>query len=168
MDVARKALILARTLGMRLDLADIEVEPLFPAEIARIPSLSSMELVAALRAGLDAGMQERVAAAARQGQVLRYVASINVLENVVRVGLGALPTGSPMGRLSGSENLVLIRSKRYLSNPLVVTGPGAGAEVTAAGVLGDVVSVAEKDSLGVVVQRSIKETSLHLPKGASC
>jgi homoserine dehydrogenase len=98
-------------------------------------------------------MKDRVAAAARQGCVLRYIASIDAIRSKVKVGLVAVGTGSPMGRLAGSENQVLIRSRRYSSNPLVVTGPGAGAEVTAAGVLGDLISVCEREALAMTSLR---------------
>lgn len=144
MDVARKALILARTLGMRLNLSDITVEALFP-ESLRGPAYAKPD---ALLEGLrhqDESFSERIARATHQGNVLRYVAQINVPAGEVKVGLVPVSMASPMGRLTGTENQVLIRSKRYLNNPLVVTGPGAGADVTAAGVLGDIVAIGERE-----------------------
>jgi len=59
----------------------------------------------------------------------------------IRVGIEAVSEASPMGRLRGTDNQVAIHSKRYKTNPLVVTGPGAGAAVTAAGVLNDIVAI---------------------------
>jgi homoserine dehydrogenase len=58
------------------------------------------------------------------------------------VGVEAVPEASPLGRLQGTDNQVVVHTRRYRANPLVVTGPGAGAEVTAAGVLNDVVAIA--------------------------
>jgi homoserine dehydrogenase len=75
--------------------------------------------------------------------VLRYVAKIG--RGPIRVGIEAVPESSPMGRLRGTDNQVAIYSKRYATNPLVVTGPGAGAAVTAAGVLNDIVAITTRE-----------------------
>ncbi|HEX8153846.1 MAG TPA: ACT domain-containing protein, partial [Thermoanaerobaculia bacterium] len=134
-DVARKALILARTLGRRAELGDIELEPLYGPEV---DDADPVRFIENLRT-LDAAFAERVARAKREGKVLRYVAKIS--GRGIRVGIEAVPDASPMGRLRGTDNQIAIYSKRYKTNPLVVTGPGAGAEVTAAGVLNDIVAV---------------------------
>jgi aspartokinase/homoserine dehydrogenase 1 len=135
MDVARKALILARTLGKRANIEDIELEPLFSRDVDdAVPEQFVSNL-----AQLDDAMSERVARARREQKVLRYVAKIGA--HGIRVGIEAVPENSPMGRLRGTDNQIAIHSQRYQSNPLVVTGPGAGAEVTAAGVLNDVVAI---------------------------
>lgn len=136
MDVARKALILARSLGRRLELSDLALEPLFPAELSRPDPQTFLDGLAAL----DAPMRERVEAARRDGRVLRYVARIGPRK--VGVGIEAVPVDSPLGRLRGTDNTLVIQTRRYRDNPLVVTGPGAGAEVTAAGVLNDVLAIA--------------------------
>ena len=133
-DVARKALILARTLGRRVEMSDIDLEPLFGAESDDADAARFVDKLSLL----DKTMSERVAAARRDGKVLRYVAKIG---RTIRVGIEAVPESSPMGRLRGTDNQVAIYSKRYKTNPLVVTGPGAGAEVTAAGVLNDIVAI---------------------------
>jgi aspartokinase/homoserine dehydrogenase 1 len=134
-DVARKALILARTLGRKLDLTDIRVEPLFPSELGDDDPQRFISNLAAI----DEEMHERVISARRSREVLRYVARIE--GDGIRVGLETLPEGSPMGRLRGTDNQVVLRSRRYQTNPLIVTGPGAGAEVTAAGVLNDIIAI---------------------------
>ncbi len=134
-DVARKALILARTLGQKLEFQDIELESLFTSEV---DDSDPARFVANLTK-LDRTFAERVAAARKQKKVLRYVAKIG--RGKIRVGIEAVPQGSPMGTLRGTANQVAIYSRRYRTNPLVVTGPGAGAEVTAAGVLNDIVAV---------------------------
>ncbi|HJT81475.1 MAG TPA: bifunctional aspartate kinase/homoserine dehydrogenase I [Chthoniobacterales bacterium] len=134
-DVARKALILARTLGQKLEFQDIELESLFTSEV---DDADPARFVANLTT-LNSAFAERVAAARKQKKVLRYVAKIG--RGTIRVGIEAVPQSSPMGSLRGTANQVAIYSRRYRTNPLVVTGPGAGAEVTAAGVLNDIVAV---------------------------
>jgi len=134
-DVARKALILARTLGRRLELADIALEPLYTHAVDDDVPARFVDKVAAL----DEAFAERVARAKREGKVLRYVARIG--KRAIRVGVEAVPAASPLGRLHGTDNTVVIQSRRYATNPLVVTGPGAGAGVTAAGVLNDIVAI---------------------------
>jgi aspartokinase/homoserine dehydrogenase 1 len=134
-DVARKALILARTLGQKLEFQDIELESLFTREVDNSDPARFVQNLASL----DRTFAERVASARKQKKVLRYVAKIG--RGKIRVGIEAVPQGSPMGTLRGTANQVAIYSRRYKTNPLVVTGPGAGAEVTAAGVLNDIVAV---------------------------
>ncbi|MEW5850896.1 MAG: bifunctional aspartate kinase/homoserine dehydrogenase I [Myxococcota bacterium] len=136
-DVARKALILARTLGRKLDLDDIRVESLFPKELARLDAQGFMDALG----DLDAEFAQKVSAARKKDKVLRYVAQIG--RKGIVVGLQAVPTSSPMGRLVGTDNQVVLHTRRYSTNPLVVTGPGAGAEVTAAGVLNDILAIAQ-------------------------
>lgn len=134
-DVARKALILARTLGRRLELSDIALEPLFGPAVDDAEPARFVEKLAAL----DGEFADRVARAKRDAKVLRYVARIG--KRAIRVGIEAVDHASPIGRLRGTDNTVVIHSKRYATNPLVVTGPGAGAAVTAAGVLNDIVAI---------------------------
>ncbi|MGK2860024.1 MAG: ACT domain-containing protein, partial [Thermoanaerobaculia bacterium] len=141
-DVARKALILARALGRRLELSEIELEPLFGPE----NDSDDPEAFVAGLASLDATYAKKAEAARSKGNVLRYVARIG--RGKLRVGIEAVPQSSPMGRLRGTDNQIAIQSRRYKTNPLVVTGPGAGAEVTAAGVLNDIVAITGEQRLG--------------------
>nr|WP_290665882.1 hypothetical protein [Ardenticatena sp.] len=136
MDVARKALILTRTIGLPLKMEALSVEPLYPESFA---SLSRDEFLACLDE-LDAEMQARVDDAAAQGAVLRYVAEISEAE--VFVGVRAVPRESPLGALRGTDNLIAFTTTRYRERPLVVQGAGAGVEVTAAGVLADMFQLA--------------------------
>ena len=135
-DVARKALILARGIGLGLTLADVEIESLYPKEVA---DLSVDEFMAALPA-MNHGFRTRCAAAARRDACLRYVASVSA--DAVRVGLQEVPLDSPLGQLQGTDNLVQFRSGWYNPQPLVLQGRGAGVDATAAGVLSDVVELA--------------------------
>ena len=141
-DVARKALILARTLGRRLEFEEVEINPLFTSEVDD----ADPEKFLSKLAGLNDLFAERVRAARKQAKVLRYIARIG--RRGIRVGIESVPESSAMGSLRGTANQVAIYSKRYRTNPLVVTGPGAGAAVTAAGVLNDIVAVTLQERRG--------------------
>ena len=142
-DVARKALILARTLGMTLEMSDVKVEPLYPEAMA---GLSVPDFLEALPS-LDADFSKKVADASAEGKVLRYAASVNPPKGAgdagsLTVGLLAVPASSPLGTLSGSDNLVEIYTGWYAATPLVLRGAGAGTGTTAAGVLSDMLELA--------------------------
>jgi len=137
LDVARKALILARTLGWRLELRDVELESLVPPALADLPLHEFM----ARLAELDAEFAARVAAAGGQGHVLRYVAEI--AGGHVRVGRQAVAADSPIGRLRGTDNLVAFHTRYYPDEPLVLQGRGAGVDAAAAGVHADIVALAK-------------------------
>ncbi len=137
-DVARKALILARTMGQPLELSDIPVEPLFGAEHA---ALSPAEFMAALPA-LDDDYGARFAAALDRGNTLRYVATVTAAG--AQVGLREVPRSSPLGSLSGPDNFVSLTTTFYPAQPLILRGPGAGTIPTASGVLGDILALARQ------------------------
>jgi len=138
-DVARKALIMARTLGLRLEMSDVSVEPLY--DEASMGALSVADFMSAL-SSLDAGFKARVAAAAAQGKVLRYAATVDVAAAKLVVGLTAVAADSPLGSLAGTDNLIEVYSSVYPTSPLVIRGAGAGVESTAAGVLADMLELA--------------------------
>ncbi len=135
-DVARKALILARTIGRDVDLEDIQITPLFRQELFHE---NPTVFVNNLRE-MDDEMAAMVSEGRRHGTLPRFVARIE--KDRITVGLEMVADNSPLGGLRGTDNQIVFRSQRYAAHPLVVTGPGAGAEVTAAGVLNDVVSIA--------------------------
>ena len=135
-DVARKALILARGIGWELDMEDVAVTGLYPAEMA---DLTVPEFLDAIER-LDDDFAAQVDAAAAQGNVLRFAATL--ADGACTVGPAVVPATSPLGRLSGTDNLVEFHSHWYSPNPLVVQGRGAGVDATAAGVLSDVVELA--------------------------
>ena len=85
---------------------------------------------------VDTHFAERREQALEEGQVLRYLASVD--DDHASVRMTAVPPGHPCASLSDSENLVTIISTRYKNTPLVVRGPGAGPDVTAAGVFADI------------------------------
>ena len=135
LDVARKALILARLLGWELELDEVSVEPLYPADWDRLPVSDFLEAAEQLNTQFAA----QVTQAQARGEVLRYVAEVK--DRACRVGLRTVPTNTLMGSLKGTDNIVTIHSSRY-DRPLIVCGAGAGVEVTAAAVLEDVVDLA--------------------------
>lgn len=135
-DVARKALILARSLGYQLELSQVEVEPLYPVSMAE---MSVPEFMTRLT-DLDKLYRERSEAAATADQTLRYVATVK--EGRCQVGLEQVSKASQIGRLQGTDNIIVFKTRRYHSQPLVVQGPGAGPEITASGVLADILSFA--------------------------
>lgn len=138
LDVARKLVILAREAGRTLSIADVEVESLVPAH------LQSLELDAFLQRlhELDAPMQARLDAATAQGHALRHIAKLD-RNGRATVGVVALPSTHACCHTRLTDNLVQFRSDRYSENTLVVQGPGAGPEVTAAGVFGDMLAIAQ-------------------------
>jgi len=134
-DVARKALILARGLGWRLELQDVNVEPLYPPELA---SLSVDDFMAKLPS-LDADFAKRATEAKARGEALRYAATVE--DGRLTVGLVSVSSSSPLGSLEGTDNLVEYYTTWYDPSPLVVRGAGAGAGATAAGALADMVEL---------------------------
>ena len=79
-----------------------------------------------------------------QNHCLRYIASIDA--QGIRVGLREVPQAHPTAGLSGTDNMVVFSTARYDERPLVITGPGAGAEVTAMGVFADLLRIAAERS----------------------
>ena len=136
MDVARKALILGRLLGFAGGIDAVSVESLVPKQARGMPL---PEFLATLDK-FDAEWVARVAAAKERGQALRYVAAVT--RRRIRVGLASVPVESALGALRGTDNQVVFTTDRYRSNPLVITGPGAGLDVTAAGVMNDILKLA--------------------------
>lgn len=135
-DVARKLVILAREAGRDVELADVDVEGLVPATLRDV---RPDEFLARLDE-LDAPMHARLDTARACGRALRYVARLD--DDGARVGLSMPGPDDATARGRLTDNLIRFRTCRYADNPLVVQGPGAGPEVTAAGVFGDVLAIA--------------------------
>jgi aspartokinase/homoserine dehydrogenase 1 len=136
-DVARKLVILAREAGLPLSLGDVQVESLVPETLRdadRDAFLAGLDT-------LDAPMQGRLEAARAEGCVLRYVARLG-RDGQASVALRALPTDHAFAHLRLTDNCVSFTTRRYCDNPLVVQGPGAGPDVTAAGVFSDLLRLA--------------------------
>ena len=134
-DVARKALILARGIGWHMEMEQVEISGLYPEQMA---GLSVDDFLKELPS-LDKQYRAQVAGAAAEDKVLRYAATLS--EGACSVGLTPVAKDSPLGRLTGTDNLVELYSRWYSPNPLVIQGRGAGVEATAAGVLSDIVEL---------------------------
>ena len=134
-DVGRKALILGRLLAFAGEPADVAVESLVPAAMKALPR----ELFLSRLPDIDADWSRRAAAAKAKGATLRYVATVT--KSRISVGLRVVDRASPFYGLKGTDNQVAFTTSRYRKNPLVITGPGAGPAVTAAGVLNDMLRV---------------------------
>ena len=137
MDAARKALILARECGLSLEFANVNIEPILPAACFKAKDVEAFfgELEKT-----DAAFEKRRAEASAAGNALCYVAVIE--EGAAKLSLRAEPEGSPFRSLADSENIVVITTDRYEKLPMVIKGPGAGAEVTAGGIFADIVRIA--------------------------
>jgi aspartokinase/homoserine dehydrogenase 1 len=135
-DAARKALILARLLGYRG--ASPIPDDLVPRSLKKLSIPDFMKGISTL----DAEWAARTQREAAQGRVLRYVVSATA--RGVSARLTSVAADGPIGALRGTRNLVAFTTKRYRTEPLVISGPGAGAEVTAAGILNDVYSLAAR------------------------
>ena len=131
-DVARKLVILAREAGMPLSLGDVDVQSLVPE---RLRDADRDGFMASLHE-LDAPMLSAYDAARDRGCVLRYVARLQQ-DGKARVALLELPDDHAFAHLRLTDNCVQFTTRRYRDNPLIVQGPGAGPEVTAAGVFSD-------------------------------
>lgn len=138
MDVARKALIIARTLGWRLELSDVQVRGVLPPEYAALPLADCL----ARLPELDAHFAAVVAGAAADGKVIRFVAELQ--DGHAAVGLQAVPADSALGQLRGNDNLVAFHTRYYPDTPLVLQGRGAGVDAAAAGVHADIVALASR------------------------
>ena len=136
-DVARKLVILARETGLAMTLEDVQVESLVPADLRQA---SVTDFMARL-GEVDAVFAQKLAQAKAAGKVLRYVARLDA-QGQASVGLVALPAEHAFANLRLTDNIVQFSTRRYCDNPLIVQGPGAGPEVTAAGVFADVLRVA--------------------------
>ena len=136
-DVARKLVILARECGWRLSLDEVSLESLIPEALREV---SAAEFVARI-GELDRSMGERLETARKSGTVLRYVARLEA-GGGARVGLTELPSTHAFAHIRLTDNVVQFTTRRYHDNPLVVQGPGAGPEVTAAGIFADLLRIA--------------------------
>jgi homoserine dehydrogenase len=136
LDVARKALLLARTIGRQVNLDEIAVENLVPEALGAVGVSEFMDRVSEL----DAEWARRAEAARAAGATLKYVATVPAA-GPIAVGVSEVSTSSLLGALQGPENVVVIRTARYDANPLTIVGPGAGAAVTAAGMTSDMLAL---------------------------
>jgi aspartokinase/homoserine dehydrogenase 1 len=131
-DVARKLIILAREMGLRLEMSDVKVDSLVPVDLEKGSIDGFLDGLSAY----DADMQQRFEAAAKAGRVLRYVGRITA-RGEATVGLVELDRKHAFANIALTDNVVRFSTARYNKNALIVQGPGAGPEVTAGGVFAD-------------------------------
>ena len=136
MDAARKLLILARITGKNVSLDDISVQNLVPDELQG--DMSPDEFLKGLK-DYDHEFEQLLNQASEEGKHLRYLASME--GDDLKVALTMVNAEHPTSGLHGSENMVTITTRAYSDSPLVIKGPGAGPEVTANGVLCDILKV---------------------------
>lgn len=138
MDVARKCLILARECGWEIELSDIEVEPLMSKEAEEAKDVASFFDVLEK---YNTTFHTRYEDAKSKGCKLRYVA--NIEGGKAKVSLMEVNADHAFYALKGTENCISLTTQYYQKYPMVIKGPGAGVDVTAAGVLADIVRIAE-------------------------
>jgi aspartokinase/homoserine dehydrogenase 1 len=144
MDVARKILILARESGANLELKDVKVEGFLPQSCIDAKDVDTF--FKELEKNNDY-FDRLLEDADKENRVLRYIARFE--ENNIHVGLQKVDISHPFYFLKGSDNILAFASKRYNQTELVIRGPGAGAEVTAAGVLADILKILPKNRMEV-------------------
>jgi bifunctional aspartokinase / homoserine dehydrogenase 1 len=136
MDVARKILILSREIGLKIEPEHIKIAKLLPLACENAPTVDAFfeEMIQ------NNDFFEKMATKAQQaGKKLRYIAS---LENgQIEIGVKEVDNQHPFYALDGADNIISFTTKRYNTRPLVIKGPGAGADVTASGVFADIVSL---------------------------
>ena len=143
MDVARKLTILARELGRTIEIGDFPVQSLVPEALREC----SIEEFLDQLPQYDGEMETIYKKAAAEQKQLRYVASLDA-EGDAAVRLEAVDASHPFCNINLTDNVVQFETERYCDNPLVIQGPGAGPEVTAAGVFADLLRLANYLSTG--------------------
>ncbi|KAH8808423.1 homoserine dehydrogenase-domain-containing protein [Xylogone sp. PMI_703] len=139
LDVARKLTILARLAGLKVESpTSFPVQSLIPKELE---SAANAEEFMQRLPEFDAQMEDVKVAAEKEGKVVRFVGSIDVAKQQVKVGLETFDRSHPIAALKGSDNIISFYTKRYGANPLIIQGAGAGGEVTAMGVTSDLLKV---------------------------
>jgi aspartokinase/homoserine dehydrogenase 1 len=141
-DVGRKILILAREAGVKLEIDQVTIENLVPKDLQKV---KSVEEFMTMLPKFDAHFEKLRSDAAFNGEKLRYMAVLD--DTGVRTHLTGVGQQHPFYSLAGSDNIILITTERYNERPMVIRGPGAGAEVTAAGVFADIIRIANYASL---------------------
>lgn len=131
-DVARKIVILARELGHRIQLSDVKVHNLVPENLRAGDVTNFMEKLP----DYDNEIADSIKTLTKAGEQAVYLGCINQ-DGSVEVAIKSFPKTHPFTRLKGTDNMLIFHTQRYNEQPLVIQGPGAGAEVTAAGVFAD-------------------------------
>jgi aspartokinase/homoserine dehydrogenase 1 len=132
LDIARKLLIIAREVGMRVNLSDIQIEPLFPESF---DATGTIENFLDRLSTLDSYFANQTQTAKTEQKVLRLVGEIQ--SGTLTIGIRAVDGSHPLYRVKGGENAFAFLTHRYCPIPLVIRGYGAGVAVTASGIFSD-------------------------------
>ena len=135
-DVARKILILAREIGAKIELEDIQKEELLPLSCKEAATIE--EFFIELEKN-NQFFEDKKIKAKQEGKVLRFIATYE--NGIASIKLQAINSSHPFYNLSGSDNIISFTTNRYKERPLVVQGPGAGAEVTASGLFAEIITL---------------------------
>jgi len=119
-----------------MEMSDVKIENILPAECIKAKSVD--DFFVALKKN-DNHFKSLAEKAEKSGKILRMIGVFE--KGKASLSLQAVDASHPFYNLSGSDNIISFTTNRYKERPLVVKGPGAGAEVTAAGVLADIISV---------------------------
>jgi bifunctional aspartokinase / homoserine dehydrogenase 1 len=136
MDVARKILILGREIGLKLEPEDVTIDKLLPENCEQAPTVEDFFTELEVSNTYFEGM---VNEAESRGEVLRFIATLE--NNKINIGVRSIGKTHPFYMMDGADNVISFTTKRYHDRPLVIKGPGAGAEVTASGVFADIVAI---------------------------
>jgi aspartokinase/homoserine dehydrogenase 1 len=136
-DVMRKLLILSRESGYAFEMEDVQSNPLLPTS-ENLYDLPWPKLLEKLKA-FDDYIEKRRKEAVAKGGILRFMARLQ--DGKASVGITEVSANHVAYNLKNADNVVLIETKRYSPNPMIIKGAGAGTEVTAAGVFGDILKI---------------------------
>ena len=137
MDVGRKSVILARELGSKVEVKDIPIQSLVPDHLQELPLEEFLERLEEL----DEPIQKLYAEASAKNEKLRYVGIVD-RDGSCSASLQSFPLSHAFAQATGTDNVICFTTDRYLDQPLVIKGPGAGRAVTAGGVFSDILRLA--------------------------
>ena len=135
-DVRRKIIILTREAGIAIETEDVELDPILPQSCIDADGIEAFFEALENENDYFNGL---IKSAKSDGKVLRFIASTE--NGKAKISLQALGQESPFYSLQMSDNMIVFTTKRYNNRPLIVRGPGAGAEVTAGGVFSDIIAI---------------------------
>ena len=135
-DVRRKLIILARETGLNIEAKDVDIENILPDNCQSATTVDDFFKAIEKSNNYFEEIREK---AEKENKALRMIAKLN--EGKASIGLEAVDQNHPFYSLSGSDNMIVFTTERYKDRPLVVRGPGAGAEVTAAGVFAEIIKI---------------------------
>lgn len=138
LDVARKLIILAREIGFKASLEDVEIDNLIPPSLRKLDSVEEFDLNESELNNHYADIKKSLS----ENQVLRYMAELNVHEKKLSVKLVAIDKSEPIAQIKNADNYFEVFTNSYENQPIIIQGKGAGPIVTARGVYSDVLRLA--------------------------